>query len=128
MKMINNIAMYTLTSSVVKKEIKTETIETEQQVKEEKTTKTLETKNLPAQDVLAYMANQAMCMRVDFKPTINTKNFVDTNQYNRISEIMKDFEKQFEEGMRTIDEEFLGKKLSQKAKQKIVLNSFDNMI
>ena len=117
------INTYILKNIQTKKTVKEEKTE----VTEEKTTeKTQIIQNqIPANDVLTFMANQSMCMKPDFVNTINVAKFADEEQYSRIGNMMREFEASVENGLKTFDGEFPNAKISQKFKLYTVLNSLE---
>jgi len=117
------INTYILKNIQTKKTVKEEKTE----VTEEKTTEKTQIiqKQIPANDVLTFMANQSMCMKPDFVNTINVAKFADEEQYSRIGNMMREFEASVENGLKTFDGEFPNAKISQKFKLYTVLNSLE---
>lgn len=117
------INTYILKNIQTKKTVKEENKE----VIEEKTTEKTQItkKQIPANDVLTFMANQSMCMKPDFVKNINVAKFADEEQYSRIGNMMREFEASVENGLKTFDGEFPNVKISERLKMYTVLNSLE---
>ena len=107
----------------IKKTVKEENKEVIEETKTEKTQITR--KQIPANDVLTFMANQSMCMKPDFTKSINVMKFADAEQYSRIVNIMREFESSVENGLKTFDGEFPNVKISERFKMYTVLKSLE---
>lgn len=124
MNIINGMNLYSLKGSVVKKEVKKETcVEKQVDIQTKKDDKG-ETK-IEARDILSYMAQQSISMRVEVKPAIGKCNFADTSEYCSISNIMQDFEEQMSAGLQALEDEFSSLNLSEDAKLKIMLKTME---
>ena len=123
-----SIGINTYTTMYNLKVKKTENKQTE--VAEENLTKNVnsENKQISANDVLTFMANQSACMKPEFHKTINVTKFVNKEQYDRIGNMMREFEASVENGLRTLEGEFPNKRISQNAKLTIVLNSLERTV
>jgi len=127
MDLIGGIGLYSLQNMQVRKKLK-ESMGGEQQTTVQQNITQSQTKSeVSAQDVFNYMANQSLSLKVDVKKTINVCKFVDNQQYERISSMMKDFETTVETGMQTFNGEFPNLNLSDNSKLKLVLNSLDKV-
>lgn len=127
MDLINGINLYSMQSAKIRKELKTTMGAAEQTEVVKHSTKT-ETKELPAKDVLGFMANQSVSMKIDVKQTLKVGKFVDCDQYQRISNMMKEFETEVENGLLTFSSEFPNLNVSDDTKMNLVLNSLERRI
>lgn len=127
MDLINGINLYSMQSAKIRKELKTTMGAAEQTEVVKHTTKT-ETKEMPAKDVLGFMANQSVSMKIDVKQTLKVGKFVDCDQYQRISNMMKEFETEVENGLATFSSEFPNLNVSDDTKMNLVLNSLERRI
>ena len=100
MDLINGINLYSMQSAKIRKELKTTMGAAEQTEVVKHSTKT-ETKELPAKDVLGFMANQSVSVKIDVEQTLKVGKFVDCDRYQRISNMMKEFETEVENGLST---------------------------
>ena len=125
MGLINGISMYSLQGAKIRKEQKSRLgVEEQTQTTTESKTQT-QTKEVKADDVFGYMANQSLSMRVDVQKTIKVCKFANSEQYQRIGDMMKEFEAEIESGLQTLQEDFPNLNISDKAKMKLVLNSME---
>ncbi len=127
MDLINGINLYSMQSAKIRKELKTTMGAAEQTEVVKHSTKT-ETKELPAKDVLGFMANQSVSMKIDVKQTLKVGKFVDCDRYQRISNMMKEFETEVENGLSTFSSEFPNLNVSEDTKMNLVLNSLERRI
>lgn len=127
MDLINGINLYSMQSAKIRKELKTTMGAAEQTEVVKHSTKT-ETKELPAKDVLGFMANQSVSMKIDVKQTLKVGKFVDCDRYQRISNMMKEFETEVENGLLTFSSEFPNLNVSDDTKMNLVLNSLERRI
>ena len=92
MDLINGINLYSMQSAKIRKELKTTMGAAEQTEVVKHSTKT-ETKELPAKDVLGFMANQSVSVKIDVEQTLKVGKFVDYNddfrQFARFSRVDK---------------------------------------
>lgn len=123
MGLINGISMYSLQGAKIRKEQKSR-LGVEEQTQTITETKT-QTKEVKADDVFGYMANQSLSMRVDVQKTIKVCKFANSEQYQRIGDMMKEFEAEIESGLQTLKDDFPNLNISDKAKMKLVLNSME---
>lgn len=114
---------YILKNVQIKKTIKESTGEVLEETKTE--SKQITNKQMSADDVLSFMANQSICMKPDFTNSLNVGKFVNEEQYLRIGNMMKEFEASVEMGLKTFDGEFPNAKISEKSKLYTVLNSLE---
>ncbi len=125
MGLINGISMYSLQGAKIRKEQKSR-LGVEEQTQTITETKTQsQTKEVKADDVFGYMANQSLSMRVDVQKTIKVCKFANSEQYQRIGDMMKEFEAEIESGLQTLKDDFPNLNISDKAKMKLVLNSME---
>lgn len=124
MGLIGGINLYSMQSAQVQKKLK-ESLGVEEQVTTKTEVKAQKNTEMNAQDVLNFMANQSVSLKVDVKKTIKVCHIASGEQYERISNMMKDFEARVESGLQTLGGEFPNLNLSENAKMKIVLNSLD---
>ena len=127
MDLINGINLYSMQSAKIRKELKTTMGAAEQTEVVKHSTKT-ETKELPAKDVLGFMANQSVSMKIDVEQTLKVGKFVDCDRYRRISNMMKEFETEVENGLSTFSSEFPNLNVSEDTKMNLVLNSLERRI
>lgn len=123
MGLINGISMYSLQGAKIRKEQKSR-LGVEEQTQTITETKT-QTKEVKADDVFGYMANQSLSMRVDVQKTIKVCKFANSEQYQHIGDMMKEFEAEIESGLQTLKDDFPNLNISDKAKMKLVLNSME---
>lgn len=121
MGLINGISMYSLQGAKIRKE-QTDRPEVTEQTQPITETKTKEVK---ADDIFGYMTNQSLSMKVDVQKTIKVCKFANSEQYQRIGDMMKEFEAEIESGLQTLQEDFPNLNLSDKSKMKLVLNSME---
>ena len=114
---------YILKNVQIKKAIKESTGEIKEETKTENTQIT--NKQVSADDVLSFMANQSICMKPEFTNSLNVAKFADEEQYLRIWNMMKEFEASVEMGLKTFNGEFPNAKISEKSKLYTVLNSLE---
>lgn len=122
MELIGGINLYSLRSAQMKKELKKETLGDKEEKKTVDITKKTE---IAPNDVLSFMASQAVSMKVDVTQTLKVTKCADTTEYQRISDMMKEFEAEVEYGLKTFDGEFPNIKISEDSKMKLVLNSLE---
>ena len=127
MDLINGINLYSMQSAKIRKKLKTTMGAAEQTEVVKHSTKT-ETKELPAKDVLGFMANQSVSMKIDVEQTLKVGKFVDCDRYQRISNMMKEFETEVENGLSTFSSEFPNLNVSEDTKMNLVLNSLERRI
>ncbi len=120
---MNGINLYTLRSTYIKKVTKKETLGGEQENKTIEITKN--TKETAPNNILDFMENQCISVRADVTKTLKICKITQSNQYQRISEMMKDFEAEVESGLSTFNLEFPNIKISEDSKMKVVLNSLE---
>lgn len=128
MELISGISMYSLQGAQIKKNLKKETGVTEQTQTITETKTTTQTKEVKSDDIFGYMANQSASLRVSVNTKIKVCKFVNSEQYQRISDMMKDFEAEIESGMQTLKGEFPNLNISESSKMKIILNSMERKI
>ena len=123
MDLMNGINLYTLKSTYIKKVTKKETLGGEQENKTIQ--KTQHTKETAPNNILDFMENQCISVKADVKKTLKVCKITDSSQYQRISDMMKDFESEVESGLVTFNGEFPNIKISEESKMKFVLNSLE---
>lgn len=127
MDLLNSINLYSMQSAQINKTVKKSLCNGEE-ITEKTEIKAQNTNEMSAKDILDFMANQSNIMKVDVSKTVQIRkltNKVSAEEYERISNIMKDFEANVEEGLLALDGDFPDLNLSENAKMKLVLNSMD---
>ena len=118
---------YMMKNVQIKKTVK----ESTEEIKEETKTENVQftnNKQVSANDVLSFMANQSICMKPEFINSINIAKFADEEQYSRIGNMMREFEESVESGLKTFNGEFPNVKISEKSKVFTVLNSLERSL
>ncbi len=122
MDLIGGINLYSMRSSQIRKELKEKLGVTEQTQTQQKTE--TQKNEMPASDVLNFMANQSVSMQVDVKCT-GVGKLAASDQYRRIETMMKEFEAEVESGLQTFNGEFPNLNISESSKLNVVLNSLE---
>lgn len=129
MDFLNGINLYSLQSGQVKQTLK-KTICGDEEITEKTETKAQKTNQISSKEIFDFMAQQASILKIDVKKTVQIKkltNSISADEYQRIGNIMKDFENSMEQGLQMIDNEFGNMNLSDNTKMKIALKSIDTM-
>jgi hypothetical protein len=82
-------------------------------------------KEVPASDVLSYMAAQSVDVQPKVKKTVDVSKYVTPEQAQRIAGFVQGFEKEVEKGLLNFDKEFPGNGLSDAAKLGIAAQIYD---
>ncbi len=125
MDLIGGINLYSMRSSQITKELKERLGVTEQT----QTTETTQTTNkeIASKDILNFMANQSVSMRIDVKCQ-NVGKITANEEYQRIEKMMKEFETGVDSGLQTFNGEFPNLSISDGSKMKVVLNSLERSL
>ncbi|MCR5261283.1 MAG: hypothetical protein K6C94_05540 [Candidatus Gastranaerophilales bacterium] len=129
MDFLNGINLYALQSGQVQKTLK-KTLCGDEEITEKTEAKAKQTTEMSSKEIFDFMANQASMLKIDVKKTVEIKkltNTVSTEEYQRIGNIMKDFENSMEQGLQMLDSDFSNLNLSENAKMKIALKSIDKL-
>lgn len=127
MDLLSGINLYSMQSGQVNKILK-KTLCNGEEITEKTEINAQKTNQMSSKDILGFMANQAVAMKVDVSKTIQIKKLtssVSAEEYERIGNMMKDFENNIEQGLQTLNGEFPDLKLSENSKLKLVLQSMD---
>ncbi len=82
-------------------------------------------KEVPASDVLSYMAAQSVDVQPKVKKTVDVSKYVSPEQAQRIASFVQGFEAEVEKGLLSFDKEFPGNGLSEAAKLGIAAQMYD---
>ncbi len=82
-------------------------------------------KEVPASDVLSYMAAQSVDVQPKVKKTVDVSKYVTPEQAQRIAGFVQGFEKEVEKGLLNFNKEFPGNGLSEAAKLGIAAQIYD---
>ena len=129
MDLLNGINLYLLQSGQVQRTLK-KTICGDEEITEKTEVKAQKSSQLPANEVLNFMANQASMLKVDVSKSVQVKKIItniSSEEYERIGNIMKDFEENIENGMNAINSDFSEMNLSDNSKMKLLLQSMDKL-
>lgn len=85
----------------------------------------VEKKEIPATDVLSFMAAQSIDVQPAVKKTIDVSKYVTPEQAERIAGFVQGFEKEVEKGLLSFGKEFPNKALSDDAKLDLVVEMFN---
>lgn len=85
----------------------------------------VEKKEVPAADVLKYMAAQSIDVQPKVKKTLDISKYVTPEQAERIAGFVQGFEEEVEKGLLAFDKEFPGSAMSDAAKMNIVVDMFN---
>ncbi len=123
--MANNINPININPQIVgytlKKEAKDKSAEAETSTKS-----AVDKKEVPASDVLSFMAAQSIDVKPAAKKTIDVSKYVTSEQAARIAGFVQGFEKEVEKGLLQFNKEFPQSSLSDSAKLDIVVEMFNN--
>lgn len=123
MDLIGGINLYSMRGAQMRKALKEETLGETEQTQTIQKSKT--TSEMAPTDVLSFMANQSVSMKIDVTQTLKVCKYVDGEQYQRISGLMKEFEAEVESGLQTFNGEFPNIKISEDSKMNLILNSLE---
>ena len=82
-------------------------------------------KEIPASDVLSYMAAQSVDVQPQVKKTVDVSKYVTPEQAQRIASFVQGFETEVEKGLLNFDKEFPGNGLSEASKMNLAVQLFN---
>lgn len=82
-------------------------------------------KDIPAADVLSYMAAQSVDVKPAVKKTLDVSKYVTPEQSQRIAGFVQGFQSEVEKGLQKFDTEFPNANLSDQSKMNFVLDAFN---
>ena len=82
-------------------------------------------KEIPASDVLSYMAAQSVDVQPQVKKTVDVSKYVTPEQAQRIASFVQGFETEVEKGLLNFDKEFPGNGLSEASKMNLAVQMFN---
>lgn len=85
----------------------------------------IDKKEVPAGDVLSYMAAQSVDVQPKVKKTVDVAKYVTPEQAQRIAGFVQSFESEVEKGLLNFDKEFPGNQVSEDAKLNLAVDLFN---
>lgn len=82
-------------------------------------------KEVPANDVLSYMAAQSVDVQPKVKKTVDVSKYVTPDQAQRIAGFVQGFESEVEKGLLNFDKEFPGNTVSDGTKLNLAVDLFN---
>lgn len=82
-------------------------------------------KEIPAGDVLSYMAAQSVDVQPKVKKTVDVSKYVTPEQEARIASFVQGFESEVQKGLLNFDKEFPGNKASDETKLNLAVEMFN---
>lgn len=82
-------------------------------------------KDVPAGDVLSYMAAQSVDVQPKVKKTVDVSKYVTPEQAQRIAGFVQGFEAEVEKGLLNFDKEFPGNQVSEDSKLNLAVELFN---
>lgn len=82
-------------------------------------------KEVPAGDVLSYMAAQSVDVQPKVKKTVDVSKYVTPEQADRIASFVQGFESEVQKGLLNFDKEFPGNNASDEAKLNLAVEMFN---